>query len=141
MSLGSSKDEHFSCFPTSCQTGLKYLILWTFQTIFEAIYKGYFLKDNWNIQKRKLFENFMVVKPRNTDTRFRYKGLVFCRNNDWLMKNMDKGLAVPKWALINWQKIPQKTPKVSVQIAYPSPKVLDFDEKVLHWASIFRGLR
>ena len=37
-----------------------------------------------------------------------YKGLVFCRSNDWLMKNMDKGLAVPKWGLINRPKIPQK---------------------------------
>jgi hypothetical protein len=27
-----------------------------------------------------------------------YKGLVFCRNNGWIMENMDKGLTVPKWA-------------------------------------------
>ena len=31
----------------------------------------------------------------------------FCRNNGWLMENMDKGLTVPKWVLVNCQKIPQ----------------------------------
>ena len=30
-----------------------------------------------------------------------YKSLVFCRNNGWIMENMDKGLTVPKWVLIN----------------------------------------
>ena len=30
-----------------------------------------------------------------------YKGLVFCRNNGWIMENMDKGLTVPKRGLIN----------------------------------------
>ena len=29
-----------------------------------------------------------------------YKSLVFCRNSDWIMENMDKGLTVPKWVLI-----------------------------------------
>ena len=33
------------------------------------------------------------------------------------MGNMDKGLTVPKWVLIVWQKMPQ------------SPKVLDLNEK------------
>ena len=55
------------------------------------------------------------------------------------MKHMDKGLTVPKWVLINWQKIPQKTAKVSVQIVCPSPKVWYFDEKRLHWTSVVRG--
>ena len=30
------------------------------------------------------------------------------------MKNMDKGLSVPKWVLINWLKIPN-LPKLSAQ--------------------------
>ena len=25
-----------------------------------------------------------------------YKDLVFCKNNDWIMENVDKGLTVPK---------------------------------------------
>ena len=38
---------------------------------------------------------------------FGYKGLVFCRNNDWLIENMDKGLTVQKWVLINCLKMPK----------------------------------
>ena len=36
-----------------------------------------------------------------------YTDLGFCRNNGWIMENMDKGLTVPKWGLIVWPKIPQ----------------------------------
>ena len=50
---------------------------------------------------------------------------------------MDKGLTVPKWVLINWPKIPQM-PQMNAQIVGPSPKVLDFDEKRLHWVSVVR---
>ena len=35
------------------------------------------------------------------------KGLIFWRNNGWKMENMDKGLTVPKWVLINRLKVPQ----------------------------------
>ena len=42
------------------------------------------------------------------------------------MENMDKGLAVLKWVLIDRPKIPQN---VSAQFVFPSPKVLDFNEK------------
>ena len=55
------------------------------------------------------------------------------------MENMDKGLTVPKWVLINWAKIPQmpQMPQnLSAQIVFPSPKVLDFNEKKLHWTSV-----
>jgi hypothetical protein len=31
---------------------------------------------------------------------FGHKGLGFCRNNDRIMENIDKGLTVPKWVLI-----------------------------------------
>ena len=51
------------------------------------------------------------------------------------MENMDKGLTVPKWVLINRLKIPQMPQNLSAQIVYPSPKVWDFNEKRLHWAS------
>ena len=54
------------------------------------------------------------------------------------MENMDKGLTVSKWVLINCSKMPQN---LSAQIVCPSPKVWDFDEKRLHWVSIFSGQR
>ena len=53
------------------------------------------------------------------------------------MKNMDKGLTVPKWVMINRPEIPQN---LSAQIVCPSPKVLDFNKKGLHWASVVRGM-
>ena len=53
---------------------------------------------------------------------------------------MDKGLTVPKWVLIDWPKIPQMLPKFSAQFVCPSPKVWDFIEERLHWASVVRGL-
>ena len=56
------------------------------------------------------------------------------------MKNMDKGLTVPKWVLIVWPKIPQMPQNLSAQFVYPSPKVLDFNEKRLHWVSVVRDL-
>ena len=55
------------------------------------------------------------------------------------MKNIDKGLTVPKWVLINWSKIPQVPQNLFTQIVCPSPKVWDFDEKKeIHWASVVR---
>ena len=67
---------------------------------------------------------------------FGYKGLVFCRNNGWLMENMEKGLTLPKWMLINWPKIPQ----------FVCPKV--FEKKLslgvrspCHWSSWGRWRR
>ena len=52
------------------------------------------------------------------------------------MENIDKGLTVSKWVLINWPKIPQMPQNLSAQIFCLSPKVLDFDEKRLHWVHI-----
>ena len=49
---------------------------------------------------------------------FGYKGINFCRNNGWLMKNMDKGLTVPKWVLINLPKIPQMPQNLSAHIGF-----------------------
>ena len=49
------------------------------------------------------------------------------------MENMDKGLTAPKWMLIVWPKIPP-----NAQIVCQSPKVWDFEEKRLHWASVVR---
>ena len=59
------------------------------------------------------------------------------------MKNMDKGLTVPKcakWVLINRPKILPKPQNVSVQSVCQSPKVWDFDEKRLHWESVVRDI-
>jgi hypothetical protein len=55
------------------------------------------------------------------------------------MENMDKGLTVPKWELINHLKIPQMPQNLSAQIVCPSPRVWDFDENRLHWVSVVRG--
>ena len=52
------------------------------------------------------------------------------------MENMDKGLTVPKWVLIVPSKMPQN---LSAQFVCPSPKVLDFNAKRLHWTSVVRG--
>ena len=45
------------------------------------------------------------------------------------MKNIDKGLTVPKWVLINRPKIPPMSQNLSAQSVCPSPKVWDFDKK------------
>ena len=50
------------------------------------------------------------------------------------MENMGKGLTVPTWVLIVWPKIPQMPQNLSAQFLCPRPKVLDFNEKRLHWA-------
>jgi hypothetical protein len=51
------------------------------------------------------------------------------------MENMDKGLTVPKQVLIVQPKIPQMPQNLSAQFVCPNPKVWDFLEKRLHWAS------
>jgi hypothetical protein len=65
-----------------------------------------------------------------------FKGLVFGRNNGWIMEKMDNG---PKWVLTVWPKISQMPQNLSAQFVCPSPKVLDFNEKRLHWASVVHG--
>ena len=40
-----------------------------------------------------------------------YKGLLFCRQNGWIMENMDKELTVPKWVLIVWPKNTPNAPE------------------------------
>jgi hypothetical protein len=52
------------------------------------------------------------------------------------MENTDKGLPVPKWVLMVRLKMPQN---LSAQFVRPRQKVLDFNEKRLHWASVVRG--
>ena len=49
---------------------------------------------------------------------------------------MNKGFTVVKWVLIVWPKIPQMPQNLYAQFVCPSPKVLDFNEKSLHWASV-----
>jgi hypothetical protein len=43
------------------------------------------------------------------------------------MENMDKGLTVQKWVLIDWPKIPQMPKNLSDQFVCPGPKVLNFN--------------
>ena len=54
------------------------------------------------------------------------------------MEKKDKGLTVLKWVLIVQPKISQTSQNLSAQFVCPSPKVLDFNEKRLHWASVVR---
>jgi hypothetical protein len=56
------------------------------------------------------------------------------------MENMDKGLTVPKGALIVRPDIPQMPQNLSAQFVCPSPKVWDFYEKRLHWGSVVHGI-
>ena len=56
------------------------------------------------------------------------------------MENMDRGLTVPKWVLINWPKIPQMPPNLSAQIVCLSPKVWNFDVRRLYLASVVRDM-
>ena len=62
-----------------------------------------------------------------------YKGLVFCRNNGWIIDKMDKGLTVPKWVLIVWPKIPQIPQNLFSQ------KHAILLKKKLNRASVVRG--
>ena len=57
------------------------------------------------------------------------------------MENMDNELTVPKWVLINWQKIPKMPQNVPTQIVCQSPKIWDFHKKRFHWVSIVRDLQ
>ena len=52
---------------------------------------------------------------------------------------MDKALTVPKWVLIFQSKIPQVPQNLSARFVCPSSKVLDFNGKKLHWASVVRA--
>ena len=49
---------------------------------------------------------------------------------------MEKGLTVPKWVQLVCQKTPQMPQNLFSQFVGPSPKVLDFNEKRLHWVSV-----
>jgi hypothetical protein len=40
----------------------------------------------------------------------------------------------------SWPKIPQMPLNLFAQFVCPSSKVLDFNEKWLHWTSVVRGL-
>ena len=56
------------------------------------------------------------------------------------MENMDKGLTVPKWVLMNRWKIPQMPQNLFAKFVCPSLNIWDFDEKRLHRASVVRAL-
>ena len=60
--------------------------------------------------KHMMAKSLILCSPHLNSNKYLgvgYKGFVFCRNNGWLIENMDKGLTVPKQVLINWSKIPQ----------------------------------
>ena len=58
------------------------------------------------------------------------------------MKNMDKGLTVcTKMGADKFLENTQMPQNLSAQIVSQSPKVWDFDEKKLHWASVVRVIK
>ena len=61
--------------------------------------------------------------------------IVLFKNNGWLMENMDKGLTVPKWVLINRPKFPKTyLPKLSAEA-----QKFAIQWKKASWPSIVRG--
>ena len=100
---------------------------------FSAVFQISDHKETWIIMKIQLWGYFLSIQ---WDLDINYKDLVFCRNNGRLMENIDKGLTVPKWVLINQPKVPQMPQNLSAQIVCPSQKDQDFDEKSLHWVSV-----
>ena len=87
------------------------------------------------------WESFMIIRVSLLfNSTSGYKGLVLCRNNGWIMENMDKGVTVSKWVLIVRPKIAQMPQILPAQFVCPSPKVLDFNEKRLHLAFVVRAL-
>ena len=66
------------------------------------------------------------IPIKNRYLGFVCKGLVFRRNNGWIIENTDKGLTVQNWVLIYWPKIFQMA-----QNFLPKQKVWD-------WASVVR---
>ena len=56
------------------------------------------------------------------------------------MGNLDKRLTVPKMGVDTSVKIPQMPQNLSAQFVCSSPKILDFNEKRLDWASVVREL-
>ena len=117
-----------------CDTIYQTLLFCIFKMLLKSL-----TTDTWWLNP-KFFAAQIQISTPNKYLGFGYKGLVVCRNNGWLMENMDKGLAVPKWVLINRPKIPQIPQNISAQFVCLSPKFWDFDEKRLHRASVVRAL-
>ena len=52
---------------------------------------------------------------------------------------MEKALTASQQVLITQPKIPPNDPEIICPICLPKPKILDFNEKSLHWASVVRA--
>ena len=85
-------------------------------------------------------KSLIQIQVPNKYLGFTFKGLVFCRNNYWLMENMDKRLTLPKWVLINRPKILQMPPKMFGPICPPKPKSLRFSKKSSPRVSVVHGI-
>jgi hypothetical protein len=85
--------------------------------------------DCMNAKSLILLAQIQIPIP-NKNLGWGYKGLVFSRNNGWIIENMDKGLTVPKWMLIVHPKMTKMPQNLFAQFVWPSPKILDFNEKV-----------
>ena len=73
-----------------------------------------------------------------------YKGLDFCRNNGWLVENMDKGLTVPKMGADSSAENTPNAPKFICPKCLPNPKELEFLWKksvVRVWCNGSKGVK
>ena len=76
-------------------------------------------------QKNIMDYGHTMAKSQNKNLGFGYKGLVFCRNNGWLMENIDKGLGTK----MGVDKLAKNTPNAPKRICpncLPKPKSLGF---------------
>ena len=71
----------------------------SFSTTFRL--KRIFLVLFWEGIKTPLLADLIWIRPKGIGILL-FKPLGFCKNNDWLMENMDKGLTLPKRVLMNW---------------------------------------
>ena len=144
MPQGGAKDEHFSCFHSSCQLGL--MQDWVFRLELEVdclslknvskLWRNRSRNLSWpspfsqltnyghTMAKFLIFCSPFQIPIKNRYLGFVCKGLVFRRNNGWIIENTDKGLTVQNWVLIYWPKIFQMA-----QNFLPKQKVWD-------WASV-----
>ena len=79
----------------------------------------------------QFFADKIQIQISNKYLRCGYKGLVFCRNNGWMLENMDHGpcgLTVPKWVLI-FSLAENKYPKFVCPIFLFKPKSSGFQWK------------
>ena len=99
-------------------------------------------KKEFTISKRS--QVFFIVRTAIHCYDFVWIGLVFCRNNGWMMEHMDKGLTLLRiipWTqgvLIVWPKYPKGLKKFQHKMSAEAQKFWIF-EKSPPWVSVVRN--